>query len=72
MQTFLPRLSESVPKRSSAAVRAGYLEDSGVDAVAEMTSLISAERAFEANQKSIQRTDESLRRLVTEVPLVRP
>ncbi len=63
---------ESVPKRSSAAVRAGYLEDSGVDAVAEMTSLISAERAFEANQKSIQRTDESLRRLVTEIPLVRP
>ncbi len=62
----------SVPKRSAASVRSGYLEDSGVDAVAEMTSLISAERAFEANQKSLQRTDESLRRLVTEVPVVRP
>jgi flagellar basal-body rod protein FlgF len=62
----------SVPKRSFASVRAGFLEDSGVDAIAEMTALIGAERSFEANEKSLERTDESLRRLVTEVPAVRP
>lgn len=60
-----------VPQRSPARVRSGYLEDSGVDAVSQMTALISVERAFEANQKSMQQTDESLRRVVTEVPTVR-
>ena len=59
------------PQRASARVRSGYLEDSGVDAVAEMTALIAAERAYEANEKSAARTDESLRRLVTDVPVVR-
>jgi flagellar basal-body rod protein FlgF len=63
---------DSVPKRSFANVRCGYLEDSGVDAISEMTLLIRAQRSFEANQKSLQETDESLRRLVTEVPAVRP
>lgn len=61
----------SIPRRSFARVRSGFLEDSGVDAISEMTALISAERSFEANQKSLERTDESLRRLVTEVPAVR-
>ena len=59
------------PQRASARVQTGYLEDSGVDAVAEMTALIAAERAYEANEKSATRTDESLRRLVTDVPVVR-
>lgn len=60
-----------IPKRSVAQVRSGYLEDSGVDAIAEMTALVDAQRAYEANQKSAQRTDESLRRLVNDVPAVR-
>lgn len=64
--------SGALPKRSFASVRSGYLEDSGVDAISEMTSLIAAERAFEANQKSLQRSDETLRKLVTEAPVVRP
>lgn len=59
------------PQRASARVQSGYLEDSGVDAVAEMTALVAAERAYEANEKSASRTDESLRRLVTDVPVVR-
>jgi flagellar basal-body rod protein FlgF len=58
--------------RGAAQVRAGYLEDSGVDPIAEMTALVGAERAYEANQKSAQRADESLRRAVTDVPAVRP
>lgn len=63
--------SGCTPKRSAAQVRAGYLEDSGVDAISEMTALIGAQRAYEANEKSASRTDESLRRLVTDVPAVR-
>jgi flagellar basal-body rod protein FlgF len=62
----------SIPRRSFASVRSGYLEDSGIDAISEMTSLIRAERSFEANEKSLERTDDSLRKLVTEVPAVRP
>jgi flagellar basal-body rod protein FlgG len=54
-----------------ATVRSGYLEESGVEPIAEMTALIAAQRAYEANQKSAQRADESLRRAVTDVPAVR-
>jgi flagellar basal-body rod protein FlgF len=39
--------SGSIPRRSFASVRSGYLEDSRVDAISEMTSLIRAERSFE-------------------------
>jgi len=61
----------SAPRRAPARVHAGYLEGSGVDAVSEMTALVAAERAYEANEKSATRTDETLRRLVTDVPVVR-
>jgi len=56
--------------RSTAQVCAGYLEDSGVNPIAEMTALVSSQRAFEANQKAAQRADETLRRAVTDVPSV--
>jgi flagellar basal body rod protein FlgG len=73
-QNFANRFAASpgwVPTRSSAHVQAGYLEDSGVDPIAQMSALISAQRAYEANQKSAQRTDESLRRVVTDLPVLR-
>jgi flagellar basal-body rod protein FlgG len=57
-------------RRSAAQVRSGYLEDSGVNPIAEMTALVSSQRAFEANQKAAQRADETLRRAVTDVPAV--
>ena len=59
------------PRRSEATVHAGFIEDSGVEPVAEMAALVATQRAYEANQKSAARTDESLRRLVTELPTVR-
>jgi flagellar basal-body rod protein FlgF len=59
-------------RRASAAVRSGYLEESGVDPISEMTSMVAAERAFEANQKAAQQTDEALKRAVIELPAVRP
>jgi len=60
-----------VPRRASASVRSGYLEDSGVNPIAEMTRLVGAERAYEADQKSAQAADESLRRAAIDVPAVR-
>jgi flagellar basal-body rod protein FlgG len=41
-----------------ALVRQGYLEDSNVDPVKEITELISAQRAYEMNSKVIQAADE--------------
>ena len=61
-----------VPERAPATVHSGYLEESTVDPVAEMTSLVATQRAYEANQKAAQRADETLRRAVTDVPAVRP
>jgi flagellar basal-body rod protein FlgF len=57
-------------RRSTSQVRSGFLEDSGVNPLQEMTALVSAQRAFEADQKAAQRADETLRRAVTDVPAV--
>lgn len=40
------------------AVKQGYLEDSNVDPVKEITELISAQRGYEMNSKVIQAADE--------------
>jgi flagellar basal-body rod protein FlgG len=41
-----------------AVTRQGYLEDSNVDPVKEITELISAQRSYEMNSKVIQAADE--------------
>ena len=41
-------------------VRAGFLEESGVNAARVMTQMISSFRSLEADQKSIQTIDETL------------
>ncbi len=43
-----------------AQVRQGYLEASNVDAVKEITELITAQRAYEMNSKVIQAVDEMM------------
>jgi flagellar basal-body rod protein FlgG len=43
---------------SFGVVEQGYLEDSNVDPVAEITELISAQRAYELNSKVIQAADD--------------
>ncbi|HLJ84901.1 MAG TPA: flagellar basal body rod C-terminal domain-containing protein [Candidatus Eremiobacteraceae bacterium] len=62
--------SSAAIRRSAAQIRSGFLEDSGVNPLLEMTALVSAQRAFEADQKTAQRADETLRRAVTDVPAV--
>jgi flagellar basal-body rod protein FlgG len=69
--TYASAAGGAVPVRSQATVHAGYLEESTVDPISEMTSLVAAQRAYEANQKAAQRADETLRRAVTDVPTVR-
>ena len=39
-------------------IRQGYLENSNVDAVKEITEMIAAQRAYEMNSKVIQAADE--------------
>lgn len=64
--------ASSVPiKTASTTVHTGYLEESTVDPIAEMTALVGAQRAYEADEKASQRADETLRRAVTDVPTVR-
>jgi flagellar basal-body rod protein FlgG len=43
-----------------ATIRQGYLENSNVDPVKELTELISAQRAYEMNSKIIKAVDEML------------
>lgn len=43
------------------SIRQGFLEASNVDMVAEITTLIAAQRAYEMNSKVIQTSDEMLR-----------
>jgi flagellar basal-body rod protein FlgF len=62
--------AKAIPTRARASVRPGYLEDSGVDAIEQMTALITAQRAYEADEKAALQTDERLRRLA-ELPVLR-
>jgi flagellar basal-body rod protein FlgF len=48
-------------------VRQGYIERSNVDAAQSMVDLMSALRAYEANQKVVQYYDKSLEKTVNEV-----
>ncbi len=70
---FLERYGENMFKPvegaqindGKAEVVSGYLEQSNVQTVEEMVSLISISRQYEANQKIIQTFDESLETSVT-------
>lgn len=42
------------------AIRQGYLENSNVDIIAQITDLISAQRAYEMNSRSITTADEMM------------
>lgn len=47
----------------SGTIESGFLETSNVQLVVEMTNLITAQRAYEANSKVIQSSDEILKTL---------
>ena len=59
---------DSVKRQSSSAlVKQGYTEGSNVNAVSEMTRMITAMRTYEAFQKAIQSHDQMTARLITDV-----
>ncbi|WP_144511989.1 flagellar hook-basal body protein [Bacillus sp. FJAT-22090] len=51
----------------SFAFQQGYIEGSNVDSARTMTDLLTAYRAFEANQKVLQAYDQSMQKAVNEV-----
>lgn len=51
----------------SYSMQQGYLEGSNVDSARTMTDMLTAYRAFEANQKILQAYDRSMEKTVTEV-----
>ncbi|MFJ5769560.1 flagellar hook-basal body protein [Psychrobacillus sp. NPDC093180] len=51
----------------SFSMQQGYIERSNVDAQKTMTELLTAYRAFEANQKVLQAYDQSMQKAVNEV-----
>ena len=64
------REPESVEASQPAAgyqVRQGYLEESNVDILTELVTMISVLRNFEANQRSVATTDEALKQLIASV-----
>lgn len=49
----------------------GFLESANVNPVSEMVQMIEVQRAYEANQKTIQSHDQTLGRVINEVGTVR-
>ncbi|WP_438315053.1 flagellar hook-basal body protein [Sporosarcina sp. FA9] len=69
---FVTEGGEGLPTATGAAgvsysMQQGYLEGSNVDAARTMTDMMTAYRAFEANQKVLQAYDRSMEKTVNEV-----
>lgn len=63
-------LLEATPEvPSNAQLQSGHLEGSTVSAVKEMTSLIEAHRAYQANAKLISLQDETLGKAISQIAL---
>ena len=65
---FLADKTGVVPGTASASsIRQGFLEGSNTSPTAEMASLITAMRMFEANQKVLQMQDERMGRVISDL-----
>ncbi|CAM3134516.1 flagellar hook-basal body protein [Filibacter tadaridae] len=67
--TFVTEDGEVLPGTDDAtySMKQGFLEGSNVDAARSMTDMLTAYRAFEANQKILQAYDRSMEKTVNEV-----
>ncbi len=65
--TMFKALEGAVETPSTAAVQQGYTEQSNVNVVSEMVEMITATRAYEANQKVIKTVDQTLDQAVNSV-----
>jgi len=55
------------PTAVSGSVRQGHLEESNVNAISELTTMIAALRAFEASQRALQAADRTLDKAINEI-----
>jgi flagellar basal-body rod protein FlgF len=60
-------LSAAAAQAGLGRVRQGYLEEANANPVAELTSMISALRSFEASQRALQAADRTLDKAVNEI-----
>ncbi|WP_422447932.1 flagellar basal-body rod protein FlgF [Thermoanaerobacterium sp. DL9XJH110] len=60
-------VSAAQPLPAQARIIQGALEGSNVNSVSEMVDLITAFRAYEANQKAVQAADETLGKAVNDI-----
>jgi flagellar basal-body rod protein FlgG len=56
-----------IPETARPKVRTGFLEGANVNPILDMVEMIEVNRAYEANQKSIQTDDALVGRLINEV-----
>lgn len=68
---LISALDGAGPRQFTGTVQQGYLEQSNVNVVKEMVSMISVMRAYEANQKVLQAQDGTLEKAVNEIGAVR-
>jgi flagellar basal body rod protein FlgG len=54
-------------ERADGTLQSGFLEESNVDPMTELTQLIQAQRQLEANANMIRYQDQTLSKLVNEV-----
>jgi flagellar basal-body rod protein FlgG len=55
-----PAIQSKPGDNGSGTLQQGYLEESNVDPVKELVSLIKTQRSFELNSQSIQTADQAL------------
>lgn len=65
--TMYEPVDGATQKEATAALRQGFLEQSNVNVVQEMTQMIAITRAYEANQKIVQAMDSTLDQAVNSV-----
>lgn len=62
---------ETAERPFRGEVLQGYLEESNVNVIKEMVNMITAMRAYEANQKVLRTHDETLQKAVNEIGAVK-
>jgi flagellar basal-body rod protein FlgG len=65
------RQIDRVTSDREASVRTGYLESAGVDAIAEMVTMLAAQRSFESAEKVVSAIDGTRQKASNDVARVK-